>query len=295
MLKSCVEKIDRGGGILALYDMEFLRQMLSSVSFETGIEIRSIFSALTALSIEWSRRAALTTDLHALFTVAQDGINGHVQRFSRAIVTLCTTGTGAEELKTYIERHGDIGDAAVIPLSMADGERLKTELSDIQHNHIISCLVGAQDPHMMGIPFISVSDVLGCDPKLLPEVLRGKNREKRRIDTDEVFAYLDEQLTNVDSKKLRRIIPPMIERFNAELAPMSIDTETGLLLHIACTVNRLCGGIPAQRNPLCQEIINSHKKEYETLKREIRPLEKAFHIILPDDELANILMILYKL
>ncbi len=296
-LKDCIERIHRGdGGIVALYDMDFLERLLDTAALETGVQVRAIAFPVTLFGIECSRRAALAQDADALFPVVMQSLDLYRKPLPRAIVTLCTTGIGgAQELKSYIERYGEPGDMEVVALAGADRERLKTELSALQKRVFPVCIVGTHDPKLFGIPFIPVGDVLGCDASMLPEVLRGKNREKQRIDTQQVFDYLEEQFEFADTKKLRRLLPAIVEHFNASIVPMSIDTEVGLLMHIACSVNRLCSGAATPQNLRKEEIIGQHGEAYATLRKELKPLEKAFHIIFPDDELANILMIQYKL
>lgn len=296
-LKECIAHIHRGnGGIVALYDMDFLERLLDTAALETGVQVRAIAFPVTLFGIECARKAALTQDADALYPVVLQSLELYRKPLPRAIVTLCTTGTGgAEELKSYIERYGKTGDMEVVALACADPERLKTELSALQKRVFPVCIVGTHDPKLFGIPFIPVGDVLGCGTSMLSEVLRGKTREKQRIDVNQVFDYLDEQFEFADTKKLRRMLPTIVEGFNASITPMSIDTEIGLLMHIACSVNRLCSGAATPQNLRKEEIIAQHSAAYATLRRELKPLEKSFRIIFPDDELANILMIQYKL
>jgi len=296
-LKECIGRIHRGdGGIVALYDMNFLERLLDTAALETGVQVRAIAFPVTLFGIECSRRAALAQDADALFSIVTQNLELYRKPLPRAIVTLCTTGAGgAQELKSYIERYGGQDGTEVVALASADRERLKTELSALQKRVFPVCIVGTYDPKLFGIPFVPVGDVLGCDTSMLPEVLRGKNREKQRINTQQVFDYLDEQFEFADTKKLRRLLPAIVEHFNSSIAPMSIDTEIGLLMHIACSVNRLCSGAATPQNLRREEIIGQHGEAYATLRKKLKPLEKAFRIIFPDDELANILMIQYKL
>ena len=297
LARECITRIHRsGGGIVALYDMDFLRQILDSIALETGILIRTISFPIPLIGIEWSRRAVLAEDANALFTTIMQSMNLYREPLPRTIITLCTTGAGgAQELKSYIERYGKADGVEIVAMAGSDRERLKAELAELQKRALPVCIVGAQDPKLFGIPFVSIADVLGCNPAVLPEVLCGKNREKKRIDIQQVFDYLDEQFEFADTRKLRKLLPPIVERFNESVAPMSIDTEVGLLMHIACSVNRLCSGAATPQNLRREEIIGQHGEAYGTLRKELKPLEKAFHIIFPDNELANIIMILYKL
>jgi len=276
--------------------MDFLKRTLDSISLETGVQIRCLSFPISLLGIEWSRRAVLAEDADALFSVMMQSLDLYQTPLPRVIVTLCTTGEGgAQELKAYIERYGKADGFEIVAMAGSDRERLRAELSELQQRALPACIVGAQDPKLFGIPFVSIADVLSCKTSVLPEVLRGKNREKKRIDIQQVFDYLDEQFEHADTQKLRKLLPPIVEQFNESVGPMSIDTEVGVLMHNACSVNRLCSGAATPQNLRREEIIGQHGEAYRTLRKDLKPLEKAFHIIFPDDELANILMILYKL
>lgn len=295
-LSACVKKIDRGKGILVLYDMKFLNAFFESIALETGIEIRTVEFPVTLIGIEWARRAAVTNDIDALYQNVMKSLPSYKKPFKRVIVTLCTTGEGgAQELKKYIEKYGDVHDMQIISLSMTDQEQLRNQLQALQTTAIIHCIVSVYDPKLFGIPFIPISDVLGSDPSALPEILRFKNHEKSRIDFDEVFHYLDEQLEYADVKKLKRLLPPVIEQIDRDVFHMSLDTEIGLLMHIACCINRILAKEAIPQNIHKGQIIKTHPDCYKKILRIIKPLEHAFGIIFPDDEIANIIMIINKL
>ncbi|MHB8805968.1 MAG: PRD domain-containing protein [Anaerolineaceae bacterium] len=295
-LSDYVKKIDRGKGVIALYDMEFLNAFFGSISLETGIEIRTVEFPVTLIGIEWARRAAVANDVDILYQNVMKNLPSYRKPLNRVIVTLCTTGEGsAQELKKYIEKYGNVHDMQIISLSMTDREQLRDQLQALQTTAIIHCIVSVHDPKLFGIPFIPISDVLGADPSALPEILRLKNHEKSRIDFNEVFRYLDEQLEYADVKKLQRVLPPVIEQIDKDVLHMSLDTEIGLLMHIACCINRILAKETIPQNIHKGQIIKTHPDCYKKILRIIKPLEHAFGIIFPDDEIANIIMIINKL
>ena len=295
-LSSYIRKIDRGKGIIALYDMQFMKNFFESISLETGINIRSVEFPITLAGIDMARRATMAEDVDVLYQSAIQNFNSFTKSYKRVIVTLCTTGEGsAQELKKYIEKYGDIHDMEIISFSLVDQGQLREQINALQTNAIIHCIVGTNDPKLLGIPFIPISDVLGTDPSALPEILRLKIHEKNRIDFDEVFNYLSEQLEFVDIKKLKHVLPPVIEQIDKDILFMSIDTEIGLLIHIACSINRILTKEPIPKNIHKEQILRDQSECYKNLLRIIKPLERTFGIIFPDDELANIIMIIKKL
>lgn len=295
-LMECVKRIERGRGVIALYDMEYLSAIFDAIADETGIEIRTVQLPITLIGIEWSRRAAIAGDVDTLYRSVMTNLDPYMKPSERVIVTLCTTGEGgAAQLKDYIAQYGCVDNMKIVPLTITDRGLLKNRLIELQKDAVIHCIVGTFDPNLLGIPFIPVSEVLGCSPDMLPEVLKFKNREKSRIDLNEVFSYLSEQLEYVNIKKLKRMLPDLIEQINANVAPMSLDTEIGLLMHIACCLNRMAGKERIPVNIRREQIIKSYDAQYRELRRIIKPFERAFGLIVPDDEMANIIMIIYKL
>jgi transcriptional regulatory protein LevR len=99
----------------------------------------------------------------------------------------------------------------------------------------------------------------------------------------------------VDIKKLWRMLPVAIKSINEQVKPMSIDTEIGLLVHIACSINRIAGKENIPTNIRKEQIIKSHGVHYRQVRKIIKPCERTFGIIIPDDEIANIIMIINKL
>lgn len=295
-LSDYIQRIDHGKGLIAFYDMDFLKQIFETIEVENGIEIRTVQFPIAMMGIEWARKAAIADDVDTLYQSIVSNIQQYNKPLERVIVTLCTTGEGgAQELKKYIEQHGEIREMKVVPLSMTDHEQLRESLRNLQEQAVIHCIVGTYDPKLFGIPFIPISDVLSSDPCELPEVLRFKNREKNRINFDEVFNYLGEQLENVDIKKLRKVLPPLIDQINCEITRMSIDTEIGLLMHIACSINRIIGKEAIPQNLRKEQIIQANDNCYKKLLKILKPLERSFNLILSDDEMANIIVIINKL
>ena len=216
--------------------------------------------------------------------------------YRKYIVTLCTTGKGgAEELKRYIEKYGQLEDTEVIPMSVTDKELLRDNLKRLMTTGVVQCIVGTYDPGMFAIPFLPISEVFGARKESLPRLLRLEKEAKAKIDYDAMFAYLGEQLTHTDIEKLRKILPDIMKEINAALMELSLDAEAGLLIHISCCIDRLLAKQEVATNPRKAAILLQYDKEFKKLLKIVKPLEKTFHVIINDDEIANILTIIYQL
>ncbi len=126
-------------------------------------------------------------------------------------------------------------------------------------------------------------------------MLSREKEAKEKIDYKAMFEYLEEQLPRTNVEKLKKVLPDVLREINGELGELSLDMEVGLLIHISCCVDRLIGKEATATNPKKAMILAKYEKEFKKLLKMIKPLEKAFHIIINDDEIANILTIIYQL
>lgn len=299
-LKTQVEQIERGGGVLVLYDMDFLAGIYSTIGNETGIPIRTLQMPITTVGFEFSRRAAAQGDIDTLHRDFLTNVSGFISSKKPVILTLCSTGQGgAMQLKHYVEQHGNVEEFEVIPLAIQDDDRLKAEMAAILNDTVIHCVVGSHDPKLYNIPFISISEVFSTEPARLPDLLhlRRQTKEKQRsqMDDEAVYAYLDEHLEHVEIAKLKALLPAAIGQINSEMSALSFDTDLGLLVHLACAINRLLAGEDTPAVLRREQVIARNRDAYRTLRGIMKPLERAFKIIFNDDELAAILIIVYKI
>ncbi len=295
-LKRCISEIHRGKGVYVVYDGDFLPEMLDEIAEDTGILIRQFPAPVTTMGIELARKAFSGIAPDEAYQEVLCGINAFAKEHRNYIVTLCTTGKGgAEEIKNYIERYGELENIQVIPLSMNDRAALKEEFRRLLRKGTIRCVVGTYDPELFSIPFCSVGEVFRTPKEQLPALLRAERMLKEQLDYTAIFEYLGQQLVHVDIAQLKKVLLEVLKEINKTLGEMSLDTEAGLLLHLACCIDRLKGNGVSPVNPRKSAILNSHGKEFRRLLKLLRPLEKNFHIIINDDEAANILAIIYHL
>lgn len=295
-LKQYISKIERGKGVIVVYDSSFLKEMLISIEEELKIIIRQLPIPITTIGIELARKAAVDENVDRVYQRAQENLNVLGVKLRKIIVTLCTTGKGgAEELKHYIESYGKVEDMEVIPLSISDEDALREELADMMRTGIIQCVVGTFDPKFYSLPFISISEVFGTPKEKLPSLLRRNKEAKKLINYDDMLSYLDEQLLHTNMEKLKKLLPALITDINERVCELTVDTEVGLFIHISCCIERILSHSPLSLNIRKEMIISKYYKQYRILLKLLKPMEKSFDIIFSDDEIANILTIIYKL
>jgi transcriptional regulatory protein LevR len=270
--------------------------MLSEIETELDIVIRQMPMPVTTIGVELARRTLTEDNLDRVLRHVVKQVGGIGAYSKDYIVTLCTTGKGgAEELKRYLERYGQLKDTEIIPMSMTDTEVLKENFRMLMKNGVIRCVVGTFNPQLFAIPFISISEVFGVKKESLPKLLSLEKEAKSRIDYQAMFDYLGEQLVHTNMDKLKRILPETLREINTTLGELSLDTEAGLLIHISCLIDRLIGNEATAGNPKKKMILAKYEKEFKALLKIVKPLEKTFHIIVNDDEIANMLTMIYQL
>lgn len=295
-LKNYIEKIHRGKGVLVCFDSSFLSDMLNSIQEELNIVIRQIICPIITMGTELVRSAALEEDMDVVYQNVAKVVGERVLPLKKTIVALCTTGKGgAEELKRYIELYGKVEDMDVVALALSDRTAIKEELAELMKQSSIQCVVGTYDPKLFSLPFLSVSEVFGVPKEQLPSVLRHNRIVKKEIDYEAVFDYLEEQLEHTQMARLKKILPGVLAEMNETICQLSTDSEIGLFIHISCCIDRMLGELPLPVNLRKEMILSKYNGQYRKLLKIVKPLEKAFHIIFNEDELANILTIIYQL
>ncbi|MEA4912418.1 MAG: PRD domain-containing protein, partial [Oscillospiraceae bacterium] len=169
------------------------------------------------------------------------------------------------------------------------------KLSELMKTSVIECVIGAWDPKLFSLPFLPMSELLNAPPQELGELLSLRKQRREDINFDEVYAYLGEQLEKVSVKKLRKLLPRFIRGVNETVCRLSVDTEIGLFVHVACCINRLLEREPVRPNAHTADILRQYDGQFKAVSALLQPLEASFGVIFSDDELANILMIIYKL
>ncbi|HHV11411.1 MAG TPA: PRD domain-containing protein [Clostridiales bacterium] len=297
---SYIKRIHRGKGILALYDADFMRNVLEVTALETGIDIRKTLMPYTEIALTLSRKAATDNDLDSIFQELAQVVNYQTKPKPNVIITLCATGMGgAVRLKEYIEQHGGDDKTRIIPLAAASREQLREELVKVMERANISCVVGTYDPGMFGLAFISSVELFNCEKGDLPHLLKNVSHYKKGNvsleDYESIYQYLGEHLEYVSIAKVRKYLPGVIEEISSNVLKLSSDTRVGLFLHIPCSIERV---LAKGKTPVCiqkTQIIRKYGRAYKKLLKILKPLENAFHVIFSDDELALLITIIYKL
>ena len=125
-IKTLVQRIDDGQGIVVIYDMGSIKTMLDTISEETDIKIRYIYFPITLLGLDVARKCSQETDLEYLYHTTMREMKTMLQMNDsqkEIIITLCHTGEGgAFQLKQYIDQYSNLGFKTV-PLAISKQRR----------------------------------------------------------------------------------------------------------------------------------------------------------------------------
>lgn len=307
-LKAMIQELDRGQGILLLYDMGSLRTMAEVISKETGVQIRTVAVPGTLIAVDCSRKAASASSLEELHEDAMGSCRDFYTNIAEpegrshhkntpVIITLCMTGEGgAVQMKSYLEKNAGLNGIQVIPLSISDRKALLNEVNRLREEHEIRCVIGTYDPGLHGIPFISVVKLFETSADKLDMLLTIPESDHTPVNYEMIFSYLSSQMPALDIKKLRKSLPralAKIKRISAE--GLDQNQELGLFLHIACAIDRLQNGEAMPEKGNRQGIISRNKRLYNDLREILSGLEETFDIRFSDDELAYMIAMVKKL
>lgn len=305
-LKSYIQKIDQGKGILMLYDMGSLKTMGEMISQETGIHIRMIETPATLIALDCSRKASCDTSLDNVFGSVMDSyqqsfgfLKDSYQRQTNnsVIITLCMSGKGAAlQMKQYLEKHINMENMDILPYAISDRDHLLSEINTLKKEVNILCVIGTYDPQLFGIPFISISKLFDTPEEKLPMLLALEDMEGDiDIDYDAIYNYLSEQLPTIDIRSLKKYLPKAILKIKKTVNGLSQDQELGLFMHIACSIHRMLVEEKMPTNIHREAILQKNKRLYNDIKDILEPLEEEFEVCFPDDEIANIICIIKQL
>ncbi|MBS6503898.1 MAG: PRD domain-containing protein [Clostridium sp.] len=304
-LKKLCKVIDNGTGVLIIYDMGSVRAMCETIIQETGINARMIEVPITVMILDCTIKLSTTESLDSVYEdIMQSGfgsfgiLKDEYQRLSRennkVIITLCRTGEGsAAQIKQYLEKNIELVDVEIVAFAIDNKKRLVNEINKLKEEHKVLCIVGAYNPELYDIPFISIAKLFDTPVDKLPMILALKDIElSNTFDYSEMYAYLDEQLPAVDILKLKRHLPRVLQKIKKCVKDFTINEEVRLFMHIACSINRIKMNESLPVNFYKSSVIKKQKRLYYELKDILSPLEKTMMVEFNDDELATIIEIL---
>lgn len=287
------KEIHEDKGILYLVDMGSLKNVPSIVSKMTGIKTRVIDSVSTPIVLEAARKAYfLNEDLDEIYNSIYNVTYSNRDK-KCCIITICSTGEGtADRLKEYIELNYDLQDLEVYSLSFNDVAERTEKYYDILRKNKILCIIGALNPAIEGIPYISTDKIIK-DKKYLTKYFDIKLKNNSLVDYEykEIKNALEEFLTYINPSKIvesYKLFVKEIEKYNVILER---EKKIKLGIHIGCVVERIfTNNFIKHYNK--NETIAKNNVLYQVLKNGLEIFNKQFNININDDEICFIIDII---
>lgn len=297
-LRKLVIKINKGQGIIVLYDMGSFKDIFNRIIDETNIPIRLINVPITLVGLEVARRALNTTNIddiyHDVLSNLQTWNSSASSNKQNMIITLCHTGEGgAIQLKDYIEQYSHL-DFVVKAMSISDRVALARNVQNLRKVYNIRSFIGTYNPNLFGIPFISITKVFENSHENLDKILSFIPVHSNSSTYDRIYDYYKEELKYTQVDKLKETMPQVLDSLN-EQYELDENQLIGVFTHIVGIIESALAGKPRQQVSITSQQMQSLKLDFVYLEKVLNPVEKKFNIVFNDSDLYTISAILKKL
>lgn len=297
-LRSLVLKINRGQGIIVIYDMGSFKDIFNRIIDETNIPIRLINIPITLVGLEVTRRALNATNIddiyHDVLSNLQTWNNNTANNKQNMIITLCHTGEGgAVQLKDYIEQYSHL-QFVVKAMSISDRDVLAKNVQDLRKIYNIRSFIGTYNPNLFGIPFISITKVFENNHKDLDKILSFIPVHSNSSTYDRIYDYYNEELKYTPVDKLKETMPQVLDSLN-EQYELNEDQRIGVFTHIVGIIENALSGKPRQQIDINVQKMRALESDFAYLEKVLAPVEKKFNMVFNNSDLYTIAAILKKL
>lgn len=165
-----VQSVDQGAGVLMMVDMGSLYYFEDKIAESAKVRVKAIDMVSTPMILDAVKDAnylhmdlkGIVDTLYKLRRASGQESSPAENERPKAILTICTTGSGiASRIKSivgsYIRNMTD-EEIHVIPVSI---EGLYEHAQKIQAGYQIVASIGAKNPKLEGVPFITLSQFVG--------------------------------------------------------------------------------------------------------------------------------------
>ena len=300
-LTELIKIADKGRGVILLVDMGSLVFFGDMISERTKISIKSIDMISTPIALEATRKALLDASLEEIYyccsnlspyvgKIYRDNFKFSEEINKNVIITACITGEGtAVKLKNILEQKLKTSQSGIDIVSMEISNKIKfkEKIAQIKTTKNVLAVVSAIDPKDSELLYISTSDIFN-DEKVskLTETLN-------MIQIINNMKEVIEKNVNINSSKYIEYFKGFYIRILNSEVYFNENIIIGLILHIACIIERVLAGKEIIHRPLDANIIKNSKDKIEFIKQSLQPMERAFNISLTIHEYINLVKVVY--
>ena len=305
-LTNIVKRVDKGKGVLLLVDMGSLVFFGDMIYERTGIPVKTVEMVSTPMVLEGARKALLNASLEEVYDAVVN-LSPYVGRIYResvklenslkknVIITACITGEGtAVKLKSILEKELNLKerDIDIILMEIESKKEFKRKLLSIKEEKNVLAVVSAINPEDDSILYISTSDVF--DKNKL-SVLKNAIEAVSNVGLIDNMREVIRENVRIDAEKYISSFKQFYSALIAKGVKLNEDITIGLILHIACVIERIIEGKELTHVKNTQQYIRDYPKEFETVRKTVKILEEGCDISISDEECINIMKIIYSI
>ncbi|GAA0740032.1 sigma-54-dependent transcriptional regulator [Clostridium oceanicum] len=297
-IEKIVKEKDEGRGALILVDMGSLKYFGEIIEQNTSIKIRTIDMVTTAIVIEATRRAIMNQDLDKILetVTTESKYLGQIKdqmldekKNKKIIITACYTGIGtAQKLKDILYKKYDKREYEIVNLSIKDQYEFKKAVKNIKKKNDIECIIGAFNPQIEEIRYISLEEFFRCfslnqcetymrDEKVIKEI---KLIYKSYLNLDG-YEFIVDEFINI-----------LHDINNIYSIHLDYEKLQGLLMHFGCLVEKLVNGEKISDYEDYDIVIGRHKDLFKFFKDRLKSIEEKLSVEFSDNSITQLVGII---
>ena len=300
-LTEIIKNTNGGKGVILLVDMGSLVLFGDIIYEKTRIPVKTIDMVSTPMVLEATRKTLLDSTLEDVYNscinlspfvgrIYKDSFEFDTDIKNDVIITACLTGQGAAlKLKNILNNKLNLQTKGidVIPLDIDDKIEFNNNIQNIKREKNLIGVIGALKPEDDSILYLSTYEVF------LPQKLDylGKTIDTLKI-IENMNAVIKEYLS-IDSIRFIESFKLFYLRLINNQIILDGENSVGLILHMSCLVERLLKGEMLISKKSNESFYEKYMLEISFIKGCLKPIEDAFNIDVPKDDIVYITKSIY--
>lgn len=290
-LKAFIISIDQGKGVHVIYDMGSIKVMLGSISEETHIRLSALEVPIPLLLMSAIKLSDQGYGLEVIHNRLLDyASTSQVMKSvnERIIVAFSRSHEHqSEEIKNRLKALEGANAYEIYHFEADDTKTFVEQLDSLLMVGSLAALVGTFDPSFFNVRYI--------DEKRIDEVSSMSELLEEKEESFDILGYLESQFEAMDRHDLETTIVPFMSEFERILnIHLDEDAYVGLMVHMACLIDRLMKNKTPIVNFDSDKIIEKYPQETRLLTKSLEPIEKHFHISFLEGDVATLISIVKR-
>lgn len=290
-LKALIVSIDQGKGVHVIYDMGSINVMLSSISEETHIRISTLEVPISLLLMSAIKLADQGYTLEVIHNRLLDyaSTSQVVKNVNEKFIVAFSKSQEhkSEEIKNRLEVLDGADGYKIYHFEADDTKSFVKQLDFLLMVGNLAAIVGTFDPAFFNVRYI--------DEKRIDQVSSISELLEEKEEYFDILGYLESQFEAFNRQDLEATIVPFMNDYERILnIHLDEDDYVGLMVHMACLIDRLMKNKTPTVNFDSDKIILKYPQETRELTKSLEPIEKYFHISFLKGDVATLISIVKR-